>query len=95
MFLLLARPFKIGDLVDIAGESEVRVKDITTMFTLVEMKGNVEMLILNSMIVRTKIVIRESRRINFPISSTNTLFTHKKHSPQGSFIPVMMLLIGN
>jgi len=65
MFLLLARPFKIGDLVDIAGESEVRVKDITTMFTLVEMKGNVEMLILNSMIVRTKIVIREQKN-KFP-----------------------------
>jgi len=65
MFLLLARPFKIKDLVDIAGESKVRVKDITTMFTLVKRKGNVEMLILNSMIVRTKIVIREQKN-KFP-----------------------------
>jgi len=59
MFLLLARPFKIGDLVDIAGESEVRVKDISTMFTLVERKDKVEVLIPSSMIIGTKIVIRE------------------------------------
>ena len=59
MFLLLARPFKIGDLVDMAGESEVRVKDISTMFTLVERKDKVEVLIPSSMIIGTKIVIRE------------------------------------
>jgi small-conductance mechanosensitive channel len=59
MFLLLARPFKIGDLVDMAGESEVRVKDISTMYTLVERKDKVEVLIPSSMIIGTKIVIRE------------------------------------
>jgi len=59
MFLLLARPFKIGDLVDMAGESEVRVKDISTMYTLVERKDKVEVLIPSSMIIGGKIVIRE------------------------------------
>jgi small-conductance mechanosensitive channel len=59
MFLLLARPFKIGDLVDIAGESEVRVKDISTMFTHVTRKDGVEVLIPSGMIVGAKIVIRE------------------------------------
>jgi small-conductance mechanosensitive channel len=59
MFLLLARPFKIGDLVDIAGESEVRVKDISTMFTQVTRKDGVEVLIPSGMIVGSKIVIRE------------------------------------
>jgi small conductance mechanosensitive channel len=59
MFLLLARPFKIGDLVDMAGESEVRVKEISTMYTLVERKDKVEVLIPSSMIIGGKIVIRE------------------------------------
>jgi len=59
MFLLLARPFKIGDLVDMAGESEVRVKDISTMFTLVERKDKFEVLIPSTMIIGGKIVIRE------------------------------------
>jgi len=59
MFLLLARPFKVGDLVDIAGESEVRVKDISTMFTQVTRKDGVEVLIPSGMIVGAKIVIRE------------------------------------
>jgi len=54
MFLLLTRPFKIGDLVDVAGESEVRVKDISVMFTTVERKDHVEVLIPSSMIVGQK-----------------------------------------
>ncbi|MGC8983449.1 MAG: mechanosensitive ion channel domain-containing protein [Desulfurococcaceae archaeon] len=59
MFLLLARPFKINDVVDVAGESEVTVKDITTMFTIVTRKDGLEVLIPSSMIVGQKIVIRK------------------------------------
>jgi len=59
MFLLLSRPFKIGDVVDIAGESEVTVKEISTMFTIVERKDGMEVLIPNSMIIGQKIVIRK------------------------------------
>ena len=59
MFILLARPFKIGDLVDVAGESEVKVRDITTMFTIVERKDRTEVLIPNNILIGQKIVIRE------------------------------------
>lgn len=55
----LARPFKIGDLVDVAGESEVKVRDITTMFTIVERKDRTEVLIPNNILIGQKIVIRE------------------------------------
>jgi small conductance mechanosensitive channel len=59
MFILLARPFKIGDLVDVAGESEVKVRNITTMFTIVERKDRTEVLIPNNILIGQKIVIRE------------------------------------
>jgi small-conductance mechanosensitive channel len=59
MFILIARPFKIGDLVDVAGESEVKVRDITTMFTIVERKDRTEVLIPNNILIGQKIVIRE------------------------------------
>lgn len=59
MFILLARPFKIGDIVDIAGESGVEVKDISTMFTIVQRSDGVEVLIPSSMIIGQKIVIRK------------------------------------
>jgi Small-conductance mechanosensitive channel len=59
LFLLLARPFKIGDLVDVAGESEVRVKDISTLFTIVQRKDGFEVLVPSTMIIGQKIVIRE------------------------------------
>ncbi len=59
MFILLARPFKVGDLVDVAGESEVKVRDITTMFTIVERKDRTEVLIPNNILIGQKIVIRE------------------------------------
>jgi len=58
MFILLARPFKINDVVDIAGESEVTVKEISTLFTVVQRKEGVEVLIPSSMIIGGKIVIR-------------------------------------
>ncbi len=58
MFILLARPFKIGDVVDVAGESEVTVEDIGSMFTVVKRKDGLTVLIPSSMIVGQKIVIR-------------------------------------
>ncbi|MFN3384141.1 MAG: mechanosensitive ion channel domain-containing protein [Archaeoglobaceae archaeon] len=61
MFLLLARPFKIGDLVDMAGETEVTVKDVGAMFTVVERKDSNVVLIPSTMIVGQKIVIRKSK----------------------------------
>lgn len=61
MFLLLARPFKIGDLVDMAGESEVTVKDVGAMFTVAERKDSNIVLIPSSMIIGQKIVIRKTK----------------------------------
>ncbi|MEM2457388.1 MAG: mechanosensitive ion channel family protein [Archaeoglobaceae archaeon] len=59
MFLLLARPFKIGDNVDIAGESDVVVKEIGTLFTKVERKSDSNtVLIPSTLIIGQKIVIR-------------------------------------
>jgi len=59
LFILLARPFKIGDNVDIAGESDVIIKDIGTLFTLVERKSDSNtVLIPSTMIIGQKIVIR-------------------------------------
>ena len=58
MFILLARPFKINDVVDVAGETEVTVKDISTLFTVVQRKEGVEVLLPSNMIIGSKIVIR-------------------------------------
>ncbi|MEM4827534.1 MAG: mechanosensitive ion channel family protein [Desulfurococcaceae archaeon] len=59
MFILLAKPFKINDIIDVAGESEIKVKDITTMFTIAVRKDNLEVLIPSNMIIGQKIIIRE------------------------------------
>ncbi|MCS7108141.1 MAG: mechanosensitive ion channel family protein [Sulfolobales archaeon] len=59
MFLLLARPFKIGDVIDAAGESEVRVLDIGTLFTIAERKDGNKVLIPSTALVGQKIVIRK------------------------------------
>ncbi|MEM4913996.1 MAG: mechanosensitive ion channel family protein [Desulfurococcaceae archaeon] len=59
MFILLAKPFKINDIIDVAGESEIKVKDITTLFTIAVRKDNLEVLIPSIMIIGQKIIIRE------------------------------------
>jgi len=59
MFILLARPFRVNDVVDVAGESEVTVKDISTLFTIVQRKDGTEVLIPSTMIIGSKIVIRQ------------------------------------
>uniref|UniRef100_A0A7C2FCD4 Mechanosensitive ion channel n=1 Tax=Thermosphaera aggregans TaxID=54254 RepID=A0A7C2FCD4_9CREN len=59
LFILLARPFKINDVVDVAGESEVTVKDISTLFTIVERKDGLTVLVPSTMIIGQKIVIRK------------------------------------
>ncbi len=59
MFLLLARPFKINDVIDAAGESEVVVIDIGTLFTVAKRKDGNLVLIPSSALVGQKIVIRK------------------------------------
>jgi len=58
LFIMITRPFKINDVVDVAGESEVVVKDITSLFTVVERKDGLIVLVPSSMIIGQKIVIR-------------------------------------
>ncbi|MEM2021963.1 MAG: mechanosensitive ion channel family protein [Zestosphaera sp.] len=59
MFLLLVRPFKIGDVIDAAGESEVKVTDIGTLFTIAGRKDGNTVLIPSSALIGQKIVIRK------------------------------------
>ncbi|MEZ0247981.1 MAG: mechanosensitive ion channel family protein [Thermoproteus sp.] len=55
-FLLLARPFKIGDKINAAGQEGV-VKDITAMFTTIEDKDGNTVLVPNNQLVGTVIKI--------------------------------------
>ncbi|MEO3993935.1 MAG: mechanosensitive ion channel family protein [Desulfurococcaceae archaeon TW002] len=59
MFLLLARPFKIGDVIDAAGESEVEVVDIGALFTIAKKKDGNIVLIPSTALIGQKIVIRK------------------------------------
>ncbi|MDI9642629.1 MAG: mechanosensitive ion channel family protein [Archaeoglobaceae archaeon] len=62
MFLLLARPFKIGDNVDLAGETDLIVKEIGALFTKAERKSDSNtVLIPSTMIIGQKIVIRSGK----------------------------------
>lgn len=55
-FLLLARPFKIGDKINAAGQEGI-VKDITAMFTTIEDKDGNTVLVPNNQLVGTVIKI--------------------------------------
>jgi len=62
LFLLFARPFKIGDHVDMAGESDLVVKEIGALFTVAERKSDSNtVLIPSTMIIGQKIVIRRGK----------------------------------
>jgi len=58
LFILLARPFKINDVVVVAGEEGV-VEDISSLFTIVRKPDNVEVLIPNNMVIGSKIYIKQ------------------------------------
>ena len=57
LFLLIARPFKIGDSVIIAGEEGV-VEDVTTLFTMLSKADGVKVLIPNNAIIGGKILLK-------------------------------------
>ncbi|MEM1625743.1 MAG: mechanosensitive ion channel [Sulfolobaceae archaeon] len=59
LFLLIARPFKIGDVVTVAGDTG-KVEDITTLFTFIN-KGDQIVLIPNNSIIGNKIYILNKR----------------------------------
>jgi len=58
LFILLARPFKINDVVVVAGEEGV-VEDISSLFTIVRKPDNVEVLIPNNAVIGGKIYIKQ------------------------------------
>jgi len=58
LFLLIIRPFKIGDRVLVAGEEGI-VKDVTTFFTVVEKDGGELALIPNNAVIGSKINIKK------------------------------------
>lgn len=60
LFLLIARPFKIGDAVVVAGEDGV-VEDVSTMFTIVKKADGVTVLIPNNTIIGSKIYLKPKK----------------------------------
>ncbi|MFH7903713.1 MAG: mechanosensitive ion channel family protein, partial [Candidatus Aenigmatarchaeota archaeon] len=62
LFLMLSRPFKIGDKVDIAGESDVIVEEIGTLFTYLRRNDGSLVLVPNSSIIGSKIIIKEKSK---------------------------------
>jgi len=62
VFLLLSKPFKVGDVVDVAGETEIKIIDINAMFTKALRNDGNTVLIPNNMIISQKIVIRKKAK---------------------------------
>jgi len=57
LFLLIARPFKIGDSVIVAGEEGV-VEDVTTLFTVIAKADGTKVLIPSNTIIGGKIILK-------------------------------------
>ncbi|MEM2213113.1 MAG: mechanosensitive ion channel [Candidatus Nezhaarchaeales archaeon] len=57
LFLLIARPYKIGDAVVLAGEEGI-VEDVATLFTVIVKADNTKVLIPNNSIVGGKIHLK-------------------------------------
>jgi small-conductance mechanosensitive channel len=58
LFVLIVRPFKIGDVVVIAGEEGV-VEDIATLFTIVVKSDGTRVLIPNNTVIGGKIYVKQ------------------------------------
>ncbi|MEM0178740.1 MAG: mechanosensitive ion channel [Fervidicoccaceae archaeon] len=61
IFVLISRPFKIGDLIDAAGESGVEVTEVATLFTIARRKDGNVVLIPNNALIGQKIVINAKK----------------------------------
>jgi small-conductance mechanosensitive channel len=60
LFLLIARPFRVGDAVIIAGEDGT-VEDVSTLFTIVRKADGITVLIPNNAIIGGKIYLKPKR----------------------------------
>ncbi|MCS7134171.1 MAG: mechanosensitive ion channel [Candidatus Caldarchaeum sp.] len=58
LFILLTRPFKVGDKVVVAGE-EGSVEDISALFTVVTKDDGTKVLVPNNSIIGTKITLKK------------------------------------
>lgn len=56
LFLLMSRPFKVGDKVTLGGEDGT-VNDVSTLFTRIVKEDGTEVLLPNNSVVGTKIII--------------------------------------
>ena len=57
VFLLLARPFTVGDRISAAKEDEIVVKEITALFTIAERPSGELVLIPNNSLIGQKIIV--------------------------------------
>jgi small-conductance mechanosensitive channel len=60
LFLLIARPFRVGDAVIIAGEDGT-IEDVSTLFTIVRKADGITVLIPNNAIIGGKIYLKPKR----------------------------------
>ncbi|MEM4745024.1 MAG: mechanosensitive ion channel, partial [Ignisphaera sp.] len=60
LFVLISRPFRIGDEVIVAGEEGI-VDDVSTMFTVIKKSDGSRVLIPNTMIISGKIYIKPKK----------------------------------
>ncbi|MCS7369252.1 MAG: mechanosensitive ion channel family protein [archaeon GBS-70-058] len=60
LFILISRPFKIGDAVVVAGEDGI-VDDVSTLFTVIIKSDGIKVLVPNNSIVGGKIYIKPKR----------------------------------
>lgn len=63
LFVLISRPFKIGDAAILAGEDGI-VDDVATLFTVVVKSDGTRVLIPNNSIVGSKIYLKPKSKVN-------------------------------
>jgi len=61
LFLLISRPFKVGDRVTLTGEDGT-VEDVSTLFTMIIRDDGTKVLLPNNSIVSTKIIIKPEQK---------------------------------
>jgi small-conductance mechanosensitive channel len=62
VLLLLNKPFEVGDIIDVARETEIKIIDINIMFTKALRNDENIIMIPNNIIISQKIVVRKKAR---------------------------------
>lgn len=66
LFILITRPFKIGDLINVGGDEGI-VEDVSIMFTIIKKSDETTVLIPNSTLIGGKIYIKKAMKKDFKI----------------------------